>query len=959
MLHEQVYKANILLFHEDSNLCRSQSAQKVSLLLLLLTYLGQVINLIQNPNFFISDWLTNRSFWYVLTMPSIENLAGEFELLFLWTILSYSLLGVSVLLWLFCILLIKIKKYPGNWLIRLLRMVLFFTCKFYFISILNTFIYVFKYSAVQKDFIEEFVHEVKGNNLDFGFFGVYGSIFVIVLHILISVLYEVFVLNVQHSTAGSDLSAKSNAEFDIYLKLIFTLWCILSAFIKTSKYIIYLFITLTISLLCLCFYIYKLPHYSKFAQVLQILPFIEGTFISIFFLIAHILNTTTPTIILVIFLQPGIIHLAYFLISKRQNSTLEMRVTVETSSFELALRKHITSPKSSQKIVKYINLHYKTTQNKLYLVYLANYCDTILENSSLASIKICQINSSGLNILHNFQVFKCQKSLEKVEKLMSNSMKLCLFLLKYDEVLNKDKEVCHAYGFLLQQILAKDKSLENVRIAMNNFNVKHLEVLKNYQSLVDKFPNSWIVNKLYGSFLADVSNKQDQAQEYLAKVRKQTERRRKGDMEFDFFSDPRAMLMVISGNKGSIGNILFASSQVCKMLDIPIEEAKKYRIFDFIPKPFGTQHIKWLKMFIENSLSQLTLMSMPRVLCTLNGYLIECKITTECVGFKSQVNFVIIFEKAGKSKEKIALINSDGIILAHSKNFPYGLMINSKNIENCPIAGFVTENEFRDLFSKRCVIIQKYADDDKRFHSVVMVLEDFEVFKEHLKLLKIVDDAKEKTGLIEKYCPNSFVVIEKTFTKSEEETQTASGKTFKKEGFYESIYHTSTFENNKTAAITMFKKNYEKQVKSVMVLHKIIGFLIWVILSAFIIFNTSLTVYLHTKVNDLISLNTFDHMGEVYANFALLGFFARSLDLNTQFNTSNFLSIDSIPIFTEKLIATKKLLKEDSTLMSKCFYTKGINEKTFSIWSYSKIGHVDYENLQNYIDQTVYHVNNI
>jgi hypothetical protein len=119
--------------------------------------------------------------------------------------------------------------------------------------------------------------------------------------------------------------------------------------------------------------------------------------------------------------------------------------------------------------------------------------------------------------------------------------------------------------------------------------------------------------------------------------------------------------MVISGNEGSIGNILFASSQVCKMLDIPMEEAKKYKIFDFIPKPFGAQHAKWLRMFIENSLSQLTLISMPRIMCTLNGYLVECKITTECVGFKSQVNFVIIFEKVGKNKEKIALINFDGV----------------------------------------------------------------------------------------------------------------------------------------------------------------------------------------------------------------------------------------------------------------------------------------------------------
>ena len=80
---------------------------------------------------------------------------------------------------------------------------------------------------------------------------------------------------------------------------------------------------------------------------------------------------------------------------------------------------------------------------------------------------------------------------------------------------------------------------------------------------------------------------------------------------------------------------------------------------DFIPNPYSHGHDFYLTKFINDSLRTEIINNIPLFLRNSKGYLIECFIQTECVGFDSSVKFIVILEFSKNFTREAAIIDKN------------------------------------------------------------------------------------------------------------------------------------------------------------------------------------------------------------------------------------------------------------------------------------------------------------
>ena len=596
----------------------------------------------------------------MISYASIDNIFVSIGQISLFTIIAITALAIHVI-----IVFVKIfLRYNGKtvplYLIKILRFLLVITCEICFIPISITLLILFKYSESPKTMIYEYSNYPSSSQLKNFFVGKVTSIIFLVFHLLITLSYKGFFFEIGRNKASKDFKAKSMPDIDLRVALVNFFHCVCFISIQQEYYSYYPFVNLLTFGYCAWSYFFYLPYYSDLMNFFKIFLYFDCFCISLFFIVANFFQDALVVEVLTIVFQPIIyiqtknaIFYRKLKVQKKIND-----FTQNFKIFELYARKSLESQTNPLILMKKLYRNYLIEKNKLIFVYQAHYCSKILKNHGLALVKASQTNYKGLSIFTNFQLYSCQKKLEKKNLKISSGLRLFLYLHDLNSLTKEDKNFCMFFLNFFNVVLAANPNTSDV---MKNFralvDLIH-KVKEKYEDCLKKHPNSQIINEMYGSLLKNIFFDQEKGESHLSfslycakaySIIKENNIYLKKDLYY----------MVISGDSKETGKIIYSSNNLKAILGINFDEDGGSYLTELIPKPYSKNHDLKLIKFIRNSLTNKMIGDIPLFLSNKEGFLIECIINSECLGYESSVMFIAILDFAKNFDREAAIVDEN------------------------------------------------------------------------------------------------------------------------------------------------------------------------------------------------------------------------------------------------------------------------------------------------------------
>ena len=625
------------------------------------------------------------------------------------------------------------------------------TCEIFFIPASIILLLFFKYSDSTSSVIYEYSNFQNSSELNYGLAGrVVGLIF-LVFHIVLTLAYKGFGYEIRHTYADKTFTAKSTPDVDLKIVWINLFHCICFTSIQQSHYFYYAYAnSLTYGYITWSF-LYYLPIYSDFMNYYESLIYFDCFCISLFFVVAEQLKDAAVVTSLAIIFQPVIFILAKNLIELRKSKIKDSEnyLVCDLKVFELSARNSLNSDENSCVILQQLNQNHSIHKNKLTFVYQANYCDEILKNSHLALVKASRTDYKGPAMFTNFQIYKCQKHLEKLNRKTSSGLRLFLYLRDLNYLLKEDKKFCSFFLKFIEEILSIQMTISNlftdVKILANL--IKKMKY--SYENCLKKYPNSQIMNEMYGSFLSKVLFDQEKGERHLS-FSLTCAKSQSFNKELNTYLKKNLYYMVISGDSSDVGKLLYASNNLIEKLGISFDKENVYYLSDFIPNPYSHGHDFYLTKFINDSLRTEIINNIPLFLRNSKGYLIECFIQTECVGFDSSVKFIVILEFSKNFTREAAIIDKNWEIFSHTERFPALLQVNTNKLEKKFLFDIFPISLLEDLREKKMMVYDFYSKTDGSKEKLGLIFVEKQIFTVKVTIFYVVDD-KEIVSLIENF----------------------------------------------------------------------------------------------------------------------------------------------------------------------------------------------------------------
>lgn len=940
------YKTLYIIFHHDKKLNISSSTQKTLIILCGLQFLIQNMCFVWKYDLSIADWSNQREIWLGLSIASVDYISAEsgYFYYFVYTVLGILSLCAIMIIYFFA--MVCFKKKISDTIIKFFRVLLYLDSEMYFIPITNSLLLVVKYSNNSYLTIEEYSNNPLARDISLGFKGLAIGSLALGIHIGLALVFEAFRFEIRHSLTNKDLAAKSNPSVDILSKIMYFLICCLYVFIQKQHYALFIIIFIIVNFGIASKYLYELPYYSFFKNYSKIFMHSTLSAIGFFFLLSIFQSNATIVLILAFFMQPGLLIATKIILNYRINKLKGVEKEVLTDLFELNARQLFLIKDSAENINKFTNSNYKKTLNKLVIVYQSYYCIDILENESVALIKANQINYLGFNLTENFQIYKCQKSLESICLTTSEGLKLCFFLYKYGKALKYDQQFCQNFIKLINQAVKKNYS--ELEKTLKLFEKYYKKVGHSYEKLSREF-HSILVKEAAATFVDTFCL--DESTEFTKKKHAYHQiNTKKPDAEINFaaMSTNDALIMVVSACESDLGKIVYMSDTLCELFGTSQEEIPELTLFDFIPKNFSSFHASALQNFIKNSFSKFSVKHNILMMCNKQGFLLPCKVTAESVGFRSKIYFVIVFQSLGQNP-KIAIIESNSKITAHSELFPRCLGCSDVYIEDHYLNNIIGSEAFNELSTTFKVSLPMRLPDTNGYTRVNLVLELLEVFTRKLLMVKLISGKRKTIREIKNY---DLLNIEDNL----EDICVSTGYSTKKHKFPD-IKIKSARENSQSvvnpASIYFFSLN---KINAIYRLQKIFSiiFIISVLLMLFL--NIFLWLFLNANVSEFLTLTSLNHLGDLYNELSLLGLFSQTIDLSHHmdmpavFNFSDYLGIIS------KIRTLKLDIREDSLGWDDCKTADFIQVPKIPYWRIPSNPEMTYINLLDFLDKSQEHV---
>ena len=655
----------------------------------------QNISLLWTPSLTLVDWASYKNLWRVLAYPSLDCLLADLSLLIMYLMVSIAVLGLILALLILLIALTYFDKEMSSVLRKCLRLLLFLFGYLYFIPTTIVLSILLKYSYISATNITEYYNQIPASQFNYGNIGFCVAILLLVLHLGFGLLYECCCFEIKHSLAKTNSRAKSTVKFDLLIKILSFLRCMLFTMIADSDYPLYLFGICVLYTIGAALLLYYLPNYSNFMNFLKIQIQLGSCIGALIFLLGYILNNATVIFVLAVFVEPSVSVLLFHAIKYRIQKIPPVRecFTPNFFQFEVSARNSLITGELQLDILKIMNSNYKISNDKYNLIMQANYCGDILDLHMLGLLKISRINHHGFDLATNFQVFKCKEELQAICSKSSDGFKLYTYLRKIRKNLKDDKHLCEELLILNDKLVDKHSSLASLKAYVTRFdNILNI-VKEQYEQLLKENPESKVSLEMYGSLLDNILGEAEQAK--ILTDRRNVLKRKPavcGSNSLQF--DESSCVLIISGEKENVGKILYANPSVMKILNCTYEYMHEAYLSYFVPKPYNKDHDLHLLKFIENTDSHHIFRSSQLFLATREGFLIECYFNSECIGFDGELIFLSMIEPINDRRREVALISQEGFIYSHSRNLPNILGCTDRYIEGRYLVDFFPEINF-------------------------------------------------------------------------------------------------------------------------------------------------------------------------------------------------------------------------------------------------------------------------
>lgn len=149
-----------------------------------------------------------------------------------------------------------------------------------------------------------------------------------------------------------------------------------------------------------------------------------------------------------------------------------------------------------------------------------------------------------------------------------------------------------------------------------------------------------------------------------------------------------------------------------------------------------------MSKYLENFETEKVFNRIDLCLSDSAGFLVDCCLNVECVGYNSELYFVISVDTIEFSGRQIALINEIGDIFGHSKEFPILLRANSSNIEGENLFMYLPMITYADLCRESQITINTLLYHDKENMILELSLKKKNIGSQELILIYIINNKK-------------------------------------------------------------------------------------------------------------------------------------------------------------------------------------------------------------------------
>ena len=675
------------VFRQHSYSISTANRKKTLFIFIHLQLLMQIVHFFWYPDMPLVGWSSYSTFWAFLAFPSIDSLAASLMLSAAFAFTVIGLVVFAVLSFLVSAFLIKSNKEMPSVLQFLQKFCIELVCNLYFIPCSSSLLTLVKYSSSNYPYLAEYSTSISGNVLNYGIPGVVLGAVVLALLVALSFVYESCSYDMSYSLENNFYS-QAHPYVNIYVKLFLLTQCVMMINQQSMDYVAFLKGEVFLYLFTSMIILYFVPYHCLFTNVVKFWVFSDATVVSTAFLLGSLNNSSTLIFIITIILQPFIIYLSYEIVKYRMSQFKSLVTVLETSfsNFEHSARSHLMMEDNHGIILQELNKHAHFSHDQLFKILCANYCYEALKNSNLAQIKIETVKTYSLNLPVTYNIHKCKDTLLKINIASSKALKRLNFSQNLDALMKTDLEVCSSLMMMYNKILEPNQKLSELKSLVLRSSSVVETVTKLYEALIEQSPASKFVLELYGLFLIDLLNNNEQGLSYLEKEKRVAQREKLEKQAKS--TKTEECIFIISGNHGDQGKFLYASTKALEFLKIEKLGLSSTYIFEFLPAPFQRLHQKHLVNFADKCLTN-TIPCNVFPFLLINRYLVECTSTTECIVYLQKTYFVTFLEPLGYFGKEVVLIDIDGIIISHSKGLSTIFELNTSHIEGKDINDYL------------------------------------------------------------------------------------------------------------------------------------------------------------------------------------------------------------------------------------------------------------------------------
>ncbi|OMJ95623.1 hypothetical protein SteCoe_864 [Stentor coeruleus] len=947
-----VYEAWLCVFAEKEQFTHSNHLIAVFIAFFELIILAQSSQFFWYPTLSISEWSTLKLFWESFNFASIDYAAVTNNLIRQFLLMEISLFSIAIISLFFIALLKSQNKVIPYFIISVSKYSLIALCDLLFIPTNIFFLLIIKYSSGKYTSIAEYDVILSAENFNYGTFGQVFGVIILCLICILTLFYEACSCDIRPRKNNKRVFAKIQAKINVITKCLQLFNCCAFISFQMVYYRAYLLIVFGMYFFVFCLYVYFTPYYWNYMNFLKALNNLDCAIISLSFFVGYVTDSAAVVLSMFLILQIPLIVICKEMLYYRMKKVIDFSVDFHRNFYiyEISLRKHLQDPNIKSKIMKKMNENFVWTKNNINLTIQAYYCFDVLKNPILGLNKISGLKISWFNIFEGFQIYKCKSLLTGKCLETSETLRLLYYFIDFEKSKSTDEKFCELYYKFLKEIMKQEPNFKILKTYVSKMMIKIRKLRMNYESILDKFPAAPEVKEYYGSFLLYIANDTLLGQEFLKEARDEGNFVSRQCFRTTLCAIQNRSYAVFSGEKKSLGKIIFYNKNLLNLLGYTNETIEGVYLDSLIPMNVKIAHKKYLKKYLNDTLTHEVFTGMTLFLMKNDGFLVECISNCEIVANGDSVSFLCMFDPVEAKNHEFAIIDIDGVIINHSKDFAKILAINRKILEGKLLKEFIN-----------------FDMDD------IEIGENFKVncLSTYAKLTGVVRRLQIKSTIF-----NVFYISDDEFSDTKDPTYSQRYDTITDSRF-EMRIKSATYEKVKTNQLTdgqscsrHSRSNYSASVtflngneaqalaKAIKVLNiaKIVLIIIIIVLIACSI---SSLAYISSEVNHSNSLTAFTHLSDLSYVISETALILRTIDICLKEKIPSVLNITHVNENLIKLVSLQQIILEDYNSWSYCKGSQIVKENIIPYWDLQPEPVLLYTSLHNIIGDIIKHANTI